>query len=58
MEDWLPKELGKKEKNYLLDNITSVMTKLEYISTWCHKEAVRLERVAKEIRNIKHGGAE
>lgn len=56
MEDWLPKEIGAKEKNYLLDNITSVMTKLEYISMWCHKEAVRLERVAKEVRNIKTGG--
>ena len=28
MEDWLPEKIGTKEKNYLLDNITSVMTKL------------------------------
>ena len=53
---WIPEEMGRKEKDYIIDHLTSLMTWFAYMAKLYRKEAIRLENIANEIRLIKTRG--
>jgi len=54
--NWIPDELGRKEKGYILDHLTSSMMRAAYMVKIYKKEEVQLQRVLNEIKKIKTRG--
>jgi len=53
---WIPEEMDRKEKDYILDHLTSLMTWFAYMAKLYRKEAIRLDGIVKEIRLTKTRG--